>query len=151
MHMFDMQQNISTPIENLPTLNEEISPWLREVASFLTVSPDYQKKFLFTTSGTWLFGSNFASAAILLVKTTNLTIQRSSLWWYSRRFLLTRWHRKSAHDLRISSKWCSFACTDIFARIQEKLSTFSVRFNLTISRTEYIEKVLDFLVIFQKS
>ena len=40
----NIQQNISTFVENSATLNEEVSPSLRQIASLSTIFPDYQKK-----------------------------------------------------------------------------------------------------------
>ena len=45
MHIFDIQQNISTCVENSATLNEEVSPSPRQIASLSTIFPDYQKNF----------------------------------------------------------------------------------------------------------
>ena len=67
MHIFDTQQNMSTCVENSATLNEEVSPSLRKIASLFSTFPDYQKKVLFTTGSAWLFGSNFAFTEISLL------------------------------------------------------------------------------------
>ena len=128
MHIFDIQQNISKCVENSATLNEEVPPSLRKIVSLLTVFPDFEKKVLFTTGSTWLFGSKFAFTAIFLLKITNFTI-------YS--------------DLIL--QLTGLAYSDIVTHFYLPIDIGSLYMIDAFHRTKYLDKALDFLVISKKS